>query len=261
MPRRYGGARRGYRRSRRTVRRTVRGRPKATKNRSAIYQLSRKVNKVARTVNQRNQTVTYTTQETGSAISANFTEFDLTPLNDWTSVFSPASSNIAFDQRYAAIQRFRLRYHLTNASEINPIDCTVMLLAAKSKKVFEDTTQMTTLSQGTDYVSLSGNLVMINQKRFKVFYQKTHRIATGPQAGNNNLVITTATNPRDLNGYKTMRPNWPIRNTMGNWDDVATTSLPYYMHLRLVVFNNNSSLDLQWPTIEYNVLWDVKVHN
>lgn len=234
-----------YRRPR-SARSTIRGKPKASKNKSAIYKLTKQVNKISRTVSARTLKLSYV-QTQNFDVSADYTVKSLTPLSSWTPIFG---GNTNADESNKLICKSMVcKYQIYKSSEGQICNSTVVVLTPKSLKVYNETSGMNTLVDGTDYTSPDGSLVLINLKRFKVHFMKRH-LTQGRGGGEHDL-----TSMRDQGTIRMRNLNWPIKNTLGKWDDVSITQLPYYMHAKLFVFTNNSAGDFQYPSLQFNAIW------
>ena len=139
------------------------------------------------------------------------------------------------------------------------IDVTVCVLTPKSLKVYNETSGMNTFTPGTDYVSVSNGACepMVHRKitAFKNYlkhYYKRHQtsIRGSGEHGFYNGIVNMGT-IKLLRG----KTNWTIKNTVGDWDDVSITQLPYYMHAKMVVFNNNAGGDLEYPALRFANIW------
>ena len=237
-----------YRRPR-SARTTIRGRPKASKNKSAIFKLTKQVNKISRKVNSRTLRLMYSQQQDFN-LSEEYTVKSLTPLSSWTKVFG---DNInAQESNKLTCKQATCKYTLYAGDEQALIDVTVCVLTPKSIKVYNETSGMNTFTPGTDYVSVSnGTCVLVNKARFKIHYYKRHQTSIrGTSSGQgfyNGICNMQSINMRNK--------NWVIKNTVGDWDDVSITQLPYYMHAKMVVFNNNAAGDLEYPALRFANLW------
>lgn len=242
-------SRRGPRRGGRSARRIIRGKPKASKNKSAIYSLTKQVNKISRKVSSRNLKLTYSQQQDFN-LSQEYTVKSLTPLSSWTKVFG---DNInAQESNKLICKSASCKYTLYANDENSLVDVTICVLTPKSLKVYNETSGMNTFTSGTDYVSVAnGTCVLVNLKRFKLHYYKRHQTyletTSRPAGGFNGVCNMGSINMRNK--------NWAIKNTVGDWDDVSITQLPYYMHAKMVVFNNNNGADLEYPALRFANIW------
>lgn len=242
-------SRRSNRRSNRSPRRIIRGKPAASKNKSAIYALTKKVNKISRTVSSRTQRLTYSQQQDFN-LSEEYTVKSLTPLSSWTKVFG---DNINAQEANKLIcKSAHCKYTLYTNTEGALIDVTVCVITPKSLKVYNETSGMNTFTPGTDYVSVAnGTCVLVNLKRFKMHYYKRHQTSGRTSSSETGLYNGIC----NLQSINLRNKNWPIKNTVGDWDDVSITQLPYYMHAKMVVFNNNAGGDLEYPALRFANIW------
>ncbi|AXH75835.1 MAG: putative capsid protein [Cressdnaviricota sp.] len=247
-------SRRSTRRPNRSARSTIRGKPKASKNKSAIYKLTKQVNKIQRTVSSRTQRLTYSQQQDFN-LSENYTVKSLTPLSSWTKCFG--DNLVAQQSNKLTCKSASLKYTVYAGDEQALVDITVCVLTPKSLRIYNQTNGMNDFVEGTDYVSVAnGTCVLVNLKRFKLHYYKRHQTSirgTSSGTGFYNGVC-------NMGSIKLRNKNWVIKNTVGDWDDVSITQLPYYMHAKMVVFNNNAGGDLEFPALRFANIWQCIGH-
>ena len=243
-------SRRSNHRRTRGARSIIRGKAKATKNKAAIDVLASKVNKINRKVQSRNLKLTYQ-QAQDFSLSEEYTVKSLTPLSSWTKVFG---ENInAQESNTLTCKSANLKYTVYPNSEAAPCDVTVTILTPKSLKVYNETSGMNTFTPGTDYVSVAnGTCVLVNLERFKMHFYKRHQTTLRTSSSSTGFQYNGVCNMQSVN---LRNKNWKIKNTIGDWDDVSITQLPYYMHAKIVVFNNNSGGDLQFPALRFCNIW------
>ena len=63
------------------------------------------------------------------------------------------------------------------------------------------------------------------------------------------------TSLRDQGTIRLKNLNWPIKNTLGTWNETSITQLPYYTHMKMFWFTNNQSGDFQYPSVRFNNIW------
>ena len=245
-------------RSSRSVTRTVRGKPKATKNRNAIYKLSRKVNKLQSQNNRRTLGLMFKKADDFN-LASNYIHRQLvvptsiTGSTAWTQVFG--NNTNAEESRSLTIKSLHMEYKLAAGDEESLINHTIMAITPKTRKVyketFNETTGLLSLVSDQDYVMVNG-MALINKARWKIHFYKRHH--TVQQAANqaNNVDYPIKAN---MGKIVLKNLNWRIRNTQGPWTDVSTNELPIYMRIFLICFNDNSGFDLEYPTFSYSSLF------
>jgi len=245
-------------RPRRSVARVIRGKPKATKNKSAIYKLNRKVNQLQSLNNRRtlglmfkkNDDLNVTQQYVNRQL---IVPTSITGSTAWSQIFG-ANAN-ATESRSLTIKSMHLEYKLASGDEESLINHTVMLITPKTRKVyketFNETTGLLTLIVDQDYVLVNG-MALINKARFKIHYYKRHHTVQQGASSGNNLDWPIQAN---MGKIVIKNLNWRIRNTQGSWQDVTTNELPIYMRCFLMVFNDNSGFDLEYPTFSFTSLF------
>ena len=176
----------------------------------------------------------------------------------WTQVFG-ASAN-ASESRCLTIKSIHMKYELTAGDEESLINHTIVVVTPKSRKVlretFNETTGALTMVSDQDYI-LENGMALVNKARWNVRYYKRHHTVQQPPAGSD-ITYPLKNNMGSINLKKL---NWGIKNTQGAWTDVTTHELPYYMRCFLVCFNNNSSIDLEYPTFAHTTLYKCTATN
>lgn len=235
-----------------STRRAIHGRPAAYKNQRGLYALTKKVNQMQRKVNTRNHQALFSKQH-NSDLSSNYDQFEIlvpkATVNEtaMSQVFNTDSSILS--RSLLKVKEITTIYQLNPNSEVENIDITVTCIAPKSRKVLSETyseiTGALSLVEGTDYVFVDG-LALVNKLRWKVFHYKRTTVVS--QDGDDNIALPL---PGNKGYFKLKNLNWQIGpNRTGNWDDIETNTMPYYMRLFMIVFNNNSVVDLQFPSFK-----------
>jgi len=256
--------RRTYRRPARTARRIIRGKPRATKNKAAIYQLTRKVNRIQKKVNARTLHATFS--KTGdfnvsNAVSNFGYQQIICPVAAtgnpaWAQVFD-LDTSVQFLSTLK-IKSIHMEYKVYSANEESPIDTTVVLMAPKSRKVLEESlnfsTGQLTLQTNKDYINNAG-CVLVNLQRWKLHYYKRHITVAQDGLGELEFPMT-----RNLGKIKKTNLNWTIKNRNGNWNQVSPNDLPVHQRLFIVTFNNNSFADLESPGFKHSTIVKCTAH-
>lgn len=234
-----------------STRRSIRGRPAAYKSQRGLYSLTKKVNQMQRKVNSRNHQALFSKQH-NQDLTSNYDQFEIlvpkATVNEtaMTQVFNTDSSILS--RSLLKVKEITTIWQVNPNSEVENIDITVTCLAPKSRKVLSETyspiTGALSLVEGTDYVFVDG-LALVNKLRWKVHYYK--RTTTVAQDGPDNLALPL---PGNKGYFKLRNLNWQIKNTVANWDDFPTDLLPYFQRLFMIVFNNNSALDIAFPSFK-----------
>lgn len=175
----------------------------------------------------------------------------------WTQVFG-ANTN-ASESRCLTIKSLHMKYELTAGDEESLINHTVVMVTPKSRKVLRETlneaTGALTMVVDQDYI-LENGMAIINKLRWNIKYYKRHMTVQQPPAGSD-ITYPLKSNMGSIN----LKCNYKIKNTQGVWGDVTTHEMPYYSRLFLVCFNNNSSIDLEYPTFAHTTLYKCTATN
>ena len=251
----YGNRSRTIKRSTRNYRRTP---ARTTKNKGAIIRLQKRVNKIAYKQRERTLPLMFSKQDDYNLASSYnirqlFVPKNIVGSSGWFKVFG--SNANAEESRVLKVNSVNIQYQLYPSSEESLVDHTVMILTPKSKKVFDEVfnpiTGAITLTNDTDYVMIQG-VALINKQRFKIHhYKRNMTVMQDGGSGTQDLAYPIPMNMCKVN----LKLGWKVKNTLGPWTDVDTNSLPHWMRLFMVVFNNNSALDLEYPALKYTALF------
>lgn len=138
-----------------------------------------------------------------------------------------------------------LRYNIDPHTEDQLINYMVCVLQPKTKSIYNETNGLASLVQGRDYQVLNANEHgtdwMINTNRFNIHYLRRHRTADTYSA--NNLPKWTA------GGLYHCNLNWKAGKGEDKWTSIENADVPINKQRFMVVFNNNSAVDVQYPQI------------
>lgn len=241
-----------YRRTRRklTATRVKTGSSSARVQKAQIATLARKTNRLSKAIAQTRVYGQFGTRNTNRTLPSPWVIAECHPrkssrdpiFNDQTAIDNAKGFKFT---------KFNMDFLIQPYNESSVIDMTVFLVSLQpsvAKKVHIDTTLMTNLVDQQDYYSVANSLVMLNTKRFKIHYVK--RCQTFE-----NYTDGTPQTRGFHRGYLKRQCNMPILNQAGNWTDVDDTEWPLEHRMYWIVFNNNSSVDLEYPTLSFNCVW------
>ena len=192
----------------------------------------------------------FTTQNTNRVLSSPWVIAEFHPkLSARSSVFNDQTAiNNAKGFKF---NKFTMDYLVQPYTESSVIDMTMFIVSLQpkvAKKVHIETTLMTNLVAGVDYHSVATSLTMINTKRFKIHFVK--RLQT--------FENYTDGSPQTRGFHRGLikrRCNGSILNESGEWISVDDTEYPLDQRYYVLMFNNNSAADLQYPSLSFNCLW------
>ena len=215
-----------------------------------VYQLSKKVNYLAKRQRATTEKVQYTVSWDQN-ISANYFAVSLVRPFSWTSVFGESENVI--EAKRINISKLNLDWLLSPSKESAEINYTVFLISARNNKVFQETLNLTTFQNNPngqqDYQDVP--ITYMNPKRFII--HKTWRVQTSGITTRVDGSIQPTTNVVNTNHYarRYMKMPWRryIQNatTQESWKQVQASEIPIASSLSLVFFNNNSAVDLENP--------------
>lgn len=264
MPKRsrHGSAPSGIsKRQRRTLSKKsiLRRKPTAATQRRQILALSSKVNKVAKRVAENRVKATFKLKNSdpidikksldASLANHYYTVVDFTPL-------FPSNLDLIYKDSMGAEQtieeghtlkfkHFGFQWSMTAGSDRHS-DMLIVLMHAKSQKVFDETAKMTTFTENVDYTR-RGAMFSINTDRFKVHYARRVRTASNGAGGSDNLQIPI----KPFSGYYSRSLNWKIKSKTGYWMNVLADQMPAFMKQKLVIFNDNGPAESNQPYFSY----------
>ncbi len=186
--------------------------------------------------------------------------FKLSNISNWSAIFGTGADD---GQANAMIHKsMGIDMYLTLENTVNEPDATqftIFLVSLKDEfnsnsNNFNNTTGALTLASGFHY-AVSGGLVMINKKVFNIHAVK-RRVLT-----NHGTALTAPSaqtqGGTDMRCYIKYAPRKKIVAPYGNWSALACPGDPSKNYF-LLVFNDNSALDLQSPKIQINVVHTVE---
>ena len=176
---------------------------------------------------------------------------DITPnLTNRTAVFNDQSA--VSNAKGFKFTKLNMDFLVQPYTESSVIDMTMFIVSLQpdvAKKVHIETSLMTSLTTAVDYVATaSPSFAMVNKGRFKVHYVK--RLQTFE-----NYTDGSPQTRGFHRGYIKRRLNDKIINETGNWVAVDDTEVPLTARYFVLLFNNNSAVDVQYPSFTYNCLW------
>lgn len=151
---------------------------------------------------------------------------------------------------------FTLQFKIDIFNEPANVDYTLAMVSLKKKAhgLYDETTGALTITDGPHYRKVGG-MVMLNKQLFNIHYYKRFTM------GNNNIALTTINGVGDttrtcFNDYVKIKPRKFITNpgVIGASGDIDTLNCDldptgqYYF----LIFNNNSGVDFESPSIDFN---------
>jgi len=156
-------------------------------------------------------------------------------------------------------KKSKMDFVFSASNETANIDINMYVVSLKDEAnhAYDKTTGSLTLVSGQDYViniaSNNAGQTVLNPKVFNTHYQKRIII------GNNNVAITEQTQYTRRRVYHTLNMNKTIINPIGNVSSLVASQDPskqYYV----LFFNNNSNIDSEAPTVEYNITHELMIN-
>lgn len=247
------GAKRGYQRKRKsTVAKMAKGKT------TSIQALAKSVRSLQLANKKQHQFLNYRRSASGEVIQSDVNIFNLCDYTNMTPIFGADGDD---DNNYKIQhQSFGMDCYLTleNAvnNEENTIGFTVFLVSLKDDigSAFNPNTGVLSLSSGDHYHTLNG-MTMVNKKCFNI-HKVIRRTLTN---FNSNLSIAGAKSQggADCRFYLKHSPRSTITNVKGDWKAMSSAQDPSKQYY-LLIFNDNSLLDGEWPSFSYNQVHTMK---
>jgi hypothetical protein len=224
---------------------------------TAITTLAKAVKSIQNKMKAKTITLNYQ-QVYSRGLSGDVEVFPLSKYSAWSRIFGAGADD---ETGNAMIHKgFGLDMYLSLENTINEPDTTqftIFLVSLKDQArgfAFNNTTGALSLSAGLDY-AITGGIVMLNKKSFNIHAVKRKVLTNHGQALN--LSSAQTQSGTDFRCYMKARPNAKITNQGGNWAGLDCSPDPsqnYY----LLIFNDNSVLDLQNPAVRINVVHTIE---
>lgn len=239
----YGRTKRSNKRSSASsVTKIARRRPTASNQKKQIMSLSSKVNKLSKKVVDTTQYVQYQ-HDWFITTSANYAIRDvLADQNRWTSVFNTARDNVNESNKFN-VTSVKMDCQITPGNEADLVTQTYFLVSPRNQKVVEETTNMTVLVNGVDYVIFNG-LAYMNKKRFTI-----HRYKTSLTGGDQYTY-----QPQSHRFYWSLPWKKQIKSANSTWLTVTEEELSATSKLYFINFTDNIGADLQYPLLNASIL-------
>lgn len=213
-----------------------------------VYQLSKKVNYLAKRQRATTEKVQYTV-DWDQNISSNYFAVGLVRPFSWTSVFGESENVI--EAKRLNISKFNLDWLVSPGKESAQIDMTVFLISCRNNKVFQETTNGTVFQNNPngqqDYTDVP--ITYMNPKRFHI--HKVWRVQTSGITTRVDGSVQPTTNVVNTNHYARRYMKMPWRRYLQNattqqsWKQLQNNEIPISASLSLVFYNNNSAVDLE----------------
>lgn len=223
------------------------------RRKTAVQQLAKQVLTLRNNLKRDTEYLNYGQTWNLTNLSLPFAAFHLNSFTNWANIFGTTASD---NTNNAAIWKSSgLDLYFSTGNENALTTFTVFLLHARDEAAnLISSTGSLSMSSGDAYYAI-GSQTMINKKYFKILNVKRF------QLGNNGQPASTSTAQLqygiERRMYMKFRPNKKITNPGGDWKDLGRSLDPsgnYY----LVVFNDNSSADLEYPTLSITAVHTVQ---
>lgn len=187
-------------------------------------------------------------------VSGNVEVFHLTNTNSWNVIFGTDAQDA--DCNKVIYKGMGMDIYIQSANEPANVTFTCFLISLTDLigQNFNVATGVLSLVSGFHY-SIQGAQVLLNKKCFKIHKVKRFTL------GNNSTALTAPSAQKqygtDMRFYWKLSRNQTFQNPYGDWKPIQAQLDPN-KNLYLLVFNDNSALDLENPTIQYNIVHTVQ---
>lgn len=239
---------------------------------TAIQKLATAVKTIQRKIRKQTDVINFQQVTNASTISAGSPiQLALSNYQSYNPIFGAGPDDYTGNKMIHKAFGMSCRVSLeSEVDETSTIAFTAFLVRLKDSMApfvnFNDSTL--SLTDGEHYVTLSGSLapnaspsigdVMLNKKYFQIIKYKRFTLSNyGKALGESAAQTQYGT---DMEWYWKVKPNLAIQNPNGDWAKMACPkdcgNAYYYL-----LFNNNSSLDLEAPFMATNVVHTVQPIN
>lgn len=224
---------------------------------TSVQALAKAVKSIQRSMRTRTEYLNYRVSD-NFGIVGDYSAISLSNYSGWTDIFGSAAND---DTQNKMIHKsFGMDCYLSLENTINEPDTTqftIFLVSLKDNigsNAFNSSTGALSLSSGVHY-SINGGLALLNKKCFSIHATKRCVLT-------NHGTALTAPSAQTQSGtdkrfYMKWRPNAMITNTQGDWKSLACSPDPSKQYF-LLIFSDNSAVDLQNPKFSYNVVHTVQ---
>lgn len=232
------------------------------KSNTAVVKLQKQINKINKALKTTYETMYLYGNFSNTTVSTDYAYQNLCNYSTLAPCFGTAGNDYNFVNQFMA-RKLELDVAITAGSEPNNIYMTVYLVTLKSAatSLYSKTTGVLTLASPANYVTnaVAGiSQAMINPKDFNIHYKR--RIVIGnnaqaigaPSGAGNDFVQGTWRKKINV----TMKQM--VKNPDGNVVSLTCNqeaSKQWY----LLVFNDNNTVDLEYPYLYINAVWTIDV--
>ena len=247
------GAKRKYQRKRKTtVAKMAKGKT------TSIQALAKSVRSLQLANKKQHQYQNYTVSESNVQLTNPFNAFNLCNFSGMTPIFGIDGDD---DNNYKAVhQSYGMDCYLTlehpASNEENTTQFTIFLVSLKDDigDAFNPATGALTLTSALHYYQQNG-LCMLNKKCFNILKVMRKTLTNfGTSLG---TAAAQSQHGVDCRFYIKQSPRSVITNVKGDWKQLSSAQDPSKQHY-LLIFNDNSSLDGEYPTLTYNRVHTMK---
>lgn len=225
---------------------------------TSIQALARTVRGLQRAQKSQHQYLNYHQGGVQENITQDYKAINLCLYNSWTNIFGVDNDD---DNNQSAVhQSFGFDGYISLENLINneedSVNFTMFLVSLKDTigSAFNPTTGALSLTNADHYITRSG-LVLLNKKCFNI-----HRVMRRTLTNHGTPLAQPSAQTQggtDFRFYFKHSPRAKIMNPVGDWralNSALDPSKQYY----LLIFNDNSIVDLESPCITYNIVHTMK---
>ena len=223
-----------------------------------IATLAKAVTKLQKATKLQHQYQNYTVSESNVLINSPYNSFNICNFAGMTPIFGADADD---DNNQKAVHHsYGMDCYLTLenpvSNEENTIGFTIFLVSLKDDigDAFNPATGALTLTSALHYYQQNG-LCMLNKKCFNILKVMRKTLTNfGTSLG---TAAAQSQHGVDCRFYIKQSPRSVITNVKGDWKQLSSGVDPSKQHY-LLIFNDNSSLDGEYPTLTYNRVHTMK---
>jgi len=224
---------------------------------SSVQALAKAVSNIQRSLRTHAEYLNYGQKDVLSLTVQPGDAINLNNYYGFTDLFGSSVNDSA--QNKIIHKSFGMDFYLTldnTIAEPDTTQFTIFLVSLKDEigYSYNSATGALGLTAGQHYV-MQGGLVLLNKKMFNI-----HKIKRTVLTNHGTSISAPSAQTQggtDLRWYWKFSPNKMITNPVGDWKQLSCAQDPskqYYV----LIFNDNSSLDLQNPKLHYNIVHTLK---
>lgn len=226
---------------------------------TSIQALAQSVRSLQRQVRGSTPYINYT-QLVNTGLTADFLQIKLSNYINWSRVFgTDANDDTGNKMKHCSLG---IDTYITLENTVNEPDTTqfTVFLVSLRDEIGGAMSQVSgdlTLAPNVHY-TIQGGLVLLNKKCFRI--HKTKRFVLSNHGQALSLSAAQTQSGTDRRFYWKIKPNRMVKCAYGDWKTYQCAQ-DYSDNYYMLIFNDNSAIDLQNPKVQMNIVHTVQSFN